>query len=635
MKKSARFWAVAFFVSLLPLVFLGATAFGLAVPSEEIYVYVSLGCGFLTTLPVFRAAFAKSELGKHRQGLVALVAILVTYGYALVSQDLLYYWQPLAITSVLLLGGWIQYLQVGKVFGSVRNLAALVPSKASLIVGREIEHVATSDLEIGQVVLVRPGSSIPADGYVIQGQSLVSQTAITGEVQPLVKVPGDWVLAGSENLAGRSSAHGPLTIRVSGVGQNLLVNELSASVDLENATPARFTTFGRVASSTLTLVAIAGAFVAAGISLVLGQGIASHLNVAISVLLAAQIASVSMAAPLASAVSSIKASKLSVIVRERKAFEMLAKVNHVVFNKTGVLTRGYTTVGAIHLARNTSIGSEDELLALAAAVEMGTSHELGHLIIQEAVKRGLEIPQVTDIAPIPGLGVSARFDGSLVQVGNAGMVNVSGINMNPYDLFRVSSAYQEGKSVVFVSIDELLVGYIEFPDEIRANSQAAIVELSGKHAITILSGDATGVVEKVATGLGLSEFAAEVLATRKGDWIKERRASGSRLLLVADGHYDASSLAEADVALAFGAGHDVHLSSANLIQVSQDPLSVSSLVTLSKKTQGRTFRNIVIGLAFSLGMMVAGYFGLMAPVIAASGLLVSWLLNASIVRLAK
>jgi P-type E1-E2 ATPase len=215
------------------------------------------------------------------------------------------------------------------------------------------------------------------------------------------------------------------------------------------------------------------------------------------------------------------------------------------------------------------------------------------------------------------------------------MVNVSGINMNPYDLFRVSNAYQEGSSVVFVSIDELLVGYIEFPDELRANSQSAIIELSGKHAITVLSGDATSVVEKVATSLGLSEFAAEVLSTRKADWIKERKASGSRLLLVADGHYDASPLSEADVAIAFGAGHDVHLSSSQLIQVSQDPLSVARLVSLSKKVQARTLRNIVVGLAVSVGLMAAGFFGVIAPVIALAGISVSWILNWSIVRLVK
>jgi Cu2+-exporting ATPase len=635
MNKSSRIWAVAFFVSLIPLAFLGSLAFGFEVPSELVYVYSALGIGFLATIPIWGAALVRARAGKHRQDFLSLAAILLSFGFALYSGELNYYWQPVAITSIALLGGWIQNIQITKLRESAPSLSSLVPSKASLIDGREIEHVATSELEIGQVVLVRPGSSIPADGYVIQGQSLVSQTAITGEVEPLTKVPGDWVLAGSENVAGRGAANGPLTIRVSGVCESVLVNELSASVDLDNNVPARFTSFGRIASNTLTLVAIAGSFVAAGVSLVLGQGIAWQFSIAISVLVAAQVASVALAAPLGSAASSIKASKLSVLIRDRTAFEGLAKVNHVVFNKTGVLTRGYTGVGSIHLARNTSIGSEDELLALAAAVELGTSHELGHLIIQEAVKRGLEIPKVTDIAPIPGLGVSARFDGSLIQVGNAGMVNVSGINMNPYDLFRVSNAYQEGSSVVFVSVDELLVGYIEFQDELRANSQQTIVELSGKHAITVLSGDATGVVEKVATSLGLTEFAAEVLATRKADWIKERRASGSRLLLVADGHYDASSLAEADVALAFGAGHDVHLSTAHLIQVSQDPLSVAKLVSLSKKTQGRTLRNIIFGLAFSVGMMVAGFFGLLAPVIAVSGLVITWLMNSSIIRLSK
>jgi Cu2+-exporting ATPase len=635
MKNSARIWAVAFFVSLVPLAFLAADAFGLSVPQEEFYVYFCLGIGLLATVPIWGAAITRARMRKHRQELLALVAVLVSFGCVLIAQDNRNYWQPLAIVSVSLLSGWIQHGQIARIHSSVRNLSALLPGKASLIEGREIEHIDAGELEIGHVVLVRPGSAIPADGYVIQGQSLVSQTEITGEKEPLAKVPGDWVLAGSLNVAGRGDEHGPLTIRVSAVGQQLLVRELEASVDLENSQPAQFTVFGKVSADLLALLAIAGSMIAAGVALVLGQGVGTEFSIAISLLVAAQVAVVSTSAALGSSASSIRAAALGFLIRDRKAFEMLARINHIVFNKTGVLTHGYTTVGSIHLARNTSIGTEDELLALAASVEMGTSHELGHLIIQEAVRRGLELPQVSEIAPIPGLGVSAKFDGSLVQVGNAGMVNVSGVNMNPYDLFRVSNAYQEGTSVVFVSIDELLVGYIEFPDEVRANSQQAIVELSGKHAITVLSGDATGVVEKVTTGLGLSHFAAEVLSTRKADWIKERRASGSKVLLVADGHYDAAALSEADVALAFGAGHDVHLGSAQLIQVSQDPLAVAKLVSLSRKVQGRTLRNIVVGSAVSLALMVAGIVGLLAPVVALVGLLTSWFLTSSIVRLTK
>jgi cation transport ATPase len=310
-------------------------------------------------------------------------------------------------------------------------------------------------------------------------------------------------------------------------------------------------------------------------------------------------------------------------------------VNHVVLKKTGVLTRGHNAVGRIHLARNTSIGTEAELLALAASVELGTSHELGHLIIQEAAKRGLDLPQVTDYAPIPGLGVSARFDGSLVQVGNAGMVNVTGVNINPYDLFQVSTAYSEGSSVVFVSIDELLVGYIEFPDELRANAPKAIIDLSGKHAITVLSGDATALVEKITQSLGLSDFAAEVLSTRQADWVKERRASGSKALLVADGHYDAAALAEADVALAFGAGHSVHLDSSKLIQISQDPIVIPRLLELSKKVQSRSLWNIVFGLALSGVLMAAGFIGFATPAIALIGLVASWLLIRRVVRLAR
>ncbi len=626
---------MAFFVSLVPLAYLGAVAMGLSISQGVTVDYICLGLGFLCSLPIWGSAFGRKGVTRNRQDLLSLIALLMSYGYALLAGKPNYLWQPVALTATLLAAEWIMKAQTSQLYGYKPRLISLVPKNATVINGRELEQVATDELELGDVVLVRPGLTIPVDGYVVQGQSLVSETAITGEIESVLKAPGDWVLAGSLNETGVGSEHAPLTIRSSGIGNDLLVNKLSDSLNLENSPSVRYSNLGRIFASSVLLIVIAASLVAAGLALILGQGSFIVLTSAIAVLAAGQVAVVSLAAPLAAAASSIKSVKLGVIVRDRTSFEQLAKVNHVIFNKTGIITQGYARLGSINLARNTSIGTEEELLALAAAVEMGTSHELGHLIIQEAAKRGLELPAVNDIAPIPGLGVSARFDGSLVQVGNAGMVNVSGINMNPYDLFKVSSAYQEGSSVVFVSIDELLVGYLEFPDFVRPNSQQAIVNLSSKHAITLLSGDATGVVEKVATGLGLSEYAAEVLSTRKADWIKERRASGSRLLLVADGKYDAAALAEADVALAFGAGHDVHVGSANLIQVSQDPLTVSELVALSRKVQSRTFRNIVAGTLASIGLVSLAFLAVPAPVIALAGVLVSWWLTSSIVRLSR
>lgn len=633
MKKSVRIWAAAFVLSLLPLGYATAEYFKLPVPWDSVSGYVTLGIGLLCALPLWGALVARAAKRTNQQDVLGVIALLVSYAYAFISGDPNYVWQPIAITSLLLLAGWILHTQINFLPAQVKNLAELLPSKATLIDGRELEHIAASELEIGQIILVRPGSVIPADGYVIQGQSLVSQTAITGEADSQLKVPGNWVLAGSENIAGKGEANAPLTIRVSAVGSDLLVHELARSMDSE--TKPRFTKLAEVSKNALTILVLAVALIAAGFQFVWSQSLEAEFSVAVGVLLAGQVAVIGRSVPLASMAAGIKATALGVLVRSRVSFEQLAKINHVVFKKTGVLTNGHSSVGRIHLARNTSIGSEAELLALTASVEMGTSHELGHLIIQEAAKRGLELPQVTDFAPIPGLGVSARFDGSLVQVGNAGMVNVTGVNISPYDVFHVSNAYSEGSSVVFVSIDELLVGYIEFPDELRTNSAQTIVDLSGKHAITILSGDATSLVEKLTLRLGLSDFAAEVLSTRQVDWVKERRASGSKVLLIADGHYDAAALLEADVALAFGAGHDVHLDSANLIQISQDPLVVPRLLELSKNVQSRTLWNIILGLAASALLMVAGFFGISGPLIAILGMLVSWFLLRRVVRLAK
>ena len=622
-------------MSLLPLIYISSKELNLPIFWDDLYGFIALGGGLLCTLPIWLEAFTKWQVGIARQSQITLLAILLSYAYAFISGDVLYFWQPPALTVIALFSGWVLRSQVIANQSRVPNLSFLVPDKATVIDGRDLEHVEQSTLEIGQVVLVRPGATIPADGFIIQGQSLVSEKMITGDSSEILKQPGDWVLAGSENLPGRSSGHSPLTIRVSATGDELAVHELARSIENSNRQPAKYTKFASIAASMLTFFAIAAAFILAGVELVFGLGLEAAFSAAIGVLLATQIAVVRSSVEVSSLASTIKTAAMGVIMRSRASFEALAKINHVVLNKTGVLTKGHSVVGKIHLARNTSIGSEGELLALAASVELGTSHELGHLLIQEAAKRGLELPTVTDFSPIPGLGVSARFDGSLVQVGNAGMVNVSGVNMNPYDLFQVSSAFSAGSSVVFVSIDELLVGYIEFPDEVRENAQAAVVELSGKQAITVLSGDSYQLVEKITQGLGLTEFAAEVLSTRKADWIKEKRANGSKLLLVADGHYDAAALTEADVALAFGAGPNVHLGSANLIQISQDPLTVPRLIKLSKASQSKSFWNITLALLISLGLMAASVLEVPVPLIALAGSLFSMLAFARLARLSK
>jgi Cu2+-exporting ATPase len=635
MKKSVAIWVVTFILSLLPLTYVTAEFFKLPLIWNTLYGYLSLGFGLVCTWPLWKAVFTKDFKRTNKQDLIAVIALLLSYGYAFVSGEADYYWQPTAITSLLLVGGWIFRAQLNVLASEVRQLETLLPAKATLIDGRELEQISASDLEIGQVVLVRPGSVIPADGYVIQGSSLVSQAQITGEAEPILKNPGDWVLGGSVNVAGRASSNAPLTIRISAVGSDLLVHELDRSLTVENEVAPRFTNFSEIFSRMLPILTIAVALVAAGYQFVVSASMAAEFSVTVGVLLASQVTLVGRSVSLAAEASAIRAKNLGVLIRSRQNFEALAKINHVVFKKTGVLTKGHSAMGKIHLARSTSIGSESELLALAASVEVGTSHELGHLIIQEAAQRGLELPRVSDFAPIPGLGVSAIFDGSLVQVGNSGMVNVTGVNINPYDLFQVSTAYSEGSSVVFVSIDELLVGYIEFPDALRSDSVQTIIELSGKQAITVLSGDATALVEKFAQQLGLSDIAAEVLSTRQADWIKERQANGSKILLVADANYDAAALAEASVSLAFGAGHRVHSDSAKLILVSQNLFAVPKLIALSKKTQSRALWNVVLGLAISCGLMAFGFFGVVAPAIALIGSLFSWLLLGRIVRLVK
>lgn len=631
MKNSSKLWLSAALVALLALGYLLAVMFGSLASVDVLYDYVVLGIGLLATYPLWFTSFGAS---RQPQSLVALVALVMTYGVVAIEQDPANFWQPVAMTLMVNASGLLVVRQNRFVQSKRKQLTRLVPANASVIDGMEIDHVTSVELEVGQVVLVRPGNVIPCDGYVIQGHSRVDQFEITGETG-ILKGPGDWVLAGSLNIADKSAESSALTIRVAAVRENLLVRVLDESQELEHDTEGRFSRLARIASSTLTIAAMAVALIVAGVHMVLIGDYVNAVSIGAGVLLSAQLSLISFTLPLAQTATSLKSRALGFVVHTRAAFEKLSKLTHVVFLKTGVLTEGYSKVGKIHLARNTSIGSEEELLALAAAVELGTSHELGHLIIEEAARRGLELPQVQDIAPLPGLGVSATFDGSLVRVGNAGMVNVTGVNMNPYDLFMVSSAYSEMKSVVFVSVDELLVGYIEFPDRIRETAMSSIVSISAKHPITILSGDATAVVEKVTNELGLSDYAAEVLSTRKADWVKEHRGVRAGLLVIGDGRYDSEALAEADVSISFGAGHDIHQASSEIVQISHDPLATARLIKLSRVASARTLGNILAGLGLSVGLAVAAGFGVNPVIIVATGSLVSWALLARISRLAK
>lgn len=631
MKNTYKLWLGAALISTVGLGYLLAVQFGGLASVDVLYDYLVLGLGLASTFPLWFSAFGVT---RNAQSLLSIVALAITYGVVIVEQDPANFWQPVAITALVNFSGIVIALLTRSIESKRKHLAKLLPEKASVLDGLEISHVSLAELEVGQVVLVRPGTVIPCDGYVIQGHSQVDQSEITGETN-VSKGPGDWVLAGSTNLSGKSDNTSALTIRVAAVRDDVLVCTLDSELDLEQDQPARYAKLARVTSSTLTIAAIATALIVAGVHMILFSDYLNAVSISAGVLLSAQLSLISLTLPFSRLATAIKSRALGFVIHARQTFEKLANLNHVVFIKTGILTEGHSKVGKIHLARNTSIGSEDELLALAAAVEMGTSHELGHLIIEEAVRRGLELPQVQDIAPIPGLGVSATFDGSLVQVGNAGMVNVTGVNMNPYDLFMVSSAYSALNSVVYVSLDELLVGYIEFPDRIRDTALSSVVSISAKHAITVLSGDATAVVERVTTELGLSDYAAEVLSTRKADWIKEQKGSGSRMLLVGDGRYDAEALAEADASIAFGAGHDVHQVATEIIQISHDPLATAKLIKLSRDGKGRSVWNIISAVVISVGLSVAAIFGINPVIIVAVGSVSTWLLLMRVAGLAK
>ena len=635
MKKSVVVWVVAFLLSLVPLVYLGLDVLSIVQLNPDWLLYAALGVSLLCTLPIWGALFVRAGSSRHWQDLLSLIGVVVALGYALVVDSKWFGLQAAALNSALLLGGWLVHGQMVKVARSAKKLRVPLPEMVTVVEGRDLSTIAVSELQIGDVILVRAGNVIPVDGFVVQGVSTVLQTEITGETLAVVKEPGDWVLGGTENLAGKGAQNATLTIRVTALVADSLISVLAQEpedVDLGSVT------YGKLSGSLSRIVVVstlALTLVAAGLLLVLGRGLDAVMSMVVGGLVAVPIFVIQRSVWVSWKAVNQKLRKLAVFASDASSVEALASVNHVVLNKTGVITKGHRRVGKIHLARNTSIGSEDELLAIAAAVEMGTSHLLGHLIIQEAVRKGLELPVVTEIAPLPGMGISAKFDGSLVQVGSAAMVNVTGVNLNPYDLFQVSSCYENGSSVVFISIDELLVGYIEFPDEVREQAQEAIVRLSSKQVISIFSSDATNLVEKISGSLGVTNFAAEVQGNKKGDWIKEQQGSGSKILYVADGMTDAEGLAQADASIAFGVGSEIHQISSGLVSVSDNPMVVQALVSLAKAQRVRNLTNLILAAALGLAFCVGAFFGVSFAIVGFASTLAGWILISRVGRLAR
>lgn len=526
------------------------------------------------------------ELRGRKPGMMTLIAIAITTAYAYSSavvfglEGKMFFWELATLIDVMLVGHWIEMRSVMGASRALEELARLMPSEAHLI--GEDGRVTDIPLELLQAedrILIKPGEKVPADAEVLEGRSSVNEAMLTGESLPVSKTAGDTVIGGSIN------GEGALTVAVRKTGADSFLSQVISLVKEAQESKSKTQDLANRAAVWLTLVALGGGALTMFIwFVVVGQEFAFALERTVTVMVIACPHALGLAVPLVVAVSTGLAARNGLLIRDRSAFEAARNLNAILFDKTGTLTEG-----RFGITDSLVFGSDfdaDRLVSLAAAVEAHSEHP-----IAQGVVRAVDgVLPVTDFQAITGKGAEGTVEGHRVQVVSPGYVRELGHEISDP---RFEELSEQGKTVVFVLVDDFVVGALALADVIRPESKSALAELRDMDITTMmLTGDNARVAAWVAQEVGLDEYFAEVLPHQKSAKIKEVQGRGLTVAMTGDGVNDAPALAQADVGIAVGAGTDVAVETADIILVRSSPQDVAAIVRLSKATYRKMLENL-------------------------------------------
>jgi len=555
-----------------------------------------------------------AEIKAKRPGMMALIALalVVAFAYSLFItiatlfnlgwKGMDFWWELAALVTIMLLGHWIEMSSVMKASDAVGALAKLLPDQADLLVDGVATKVSAASLKVDDVVMVRPGATVPADGEVIDGESKLNESMITGESAAVLKQPGSTVIAGTINATSDVLGEGALTVRVTAVGEATMLSGIMRLVREAQASKSKTQVLADKAAGWLFYAALGAAIVTAIVWSALGtQSPDFVLERIVTVLVIACPHALGLAIPLVNSITTSKAASQGILIRDRRQFEEARRVDVVLFDKTGTLTTGQRGFVAAHLAHNSTLRSTDELVALAAGIEQYSEHSIGQAIVAEAGKRRVEIANATDFRTVPGQGVSGVLDARNILVGGPVLLTSRNIEVHVSDLVKADAANHNGNTVVYVVLEGQLLGYIELGDVIRETSEQAVMALRlMRKRVGMLTGDAQGVANAIAKQLTIGEVFAEVLPHQKADLVRRVQLDRSRVAMVGDGVNDAPALAQANVGIAIGAGTDVAIESAGLILISSDPTAVPQAIDLSKRSYSKMVQNLIWGAGYNL-----------------------------------
>jgi Cu2+-exporting ATPase len=536
------------------------------------------------------------------------LAITVAFGTSLAATFGLFeievWWELASLITIMILGHWLEMRAITQARGALNALAALLPDTAERVNGLEIETIPLSQLQVGDIVLVRPGTRVPADGTVAEGSAEVDESMITGESRAVSKGPGSTVIAGTV------ASGGSLRVRITAVGEATALSGIMRLVTAAQASGSRSQALADRAAATLFYVAVASGAITMTYWWLSGDKGHALIRTA-TVLIITCPHALGLAIPLVIAISTSLGAQNGLLVKDRLALERARNLDIVIFDKTGTLTRGAPALSGIAAVSGTS---ENDLLAYAAAVETDSEHPIAMAIVAEARKRNLPTLHATEFEALPGRGARALVDGKRITIGGPRLLIEEQLAV-PSEIEKLTKAWVvDGRTVLYLITEERLLGAFAIEDEIRSESREAVTEVHRLGIrVAMITGDSKPVAGSVARRLGIDDVEAEVLPADKASAVSRFQEGGKKVAMVGDGVNDAPALATADVGIAIGAGTDVAIESAGIVLVRSDPRDVVGAIELSRAAYRKMIQNLIWATVYNL---------LAIPV--AAGLFVHW-----------
>ena len=562
---------------------------------------------------------AAREVRDRRPGMMTLITLAITVAFVFSVAVALGFpgtplWEELAtLITIMLLGHWLEMRSISQAQGALGELAKLLPDLAVRVIDTDgaerLEDVRADALHDGDIVLVRPGAAIPADGVVRSGTSAVNEALLTGESAPVTKAPNDRVIAGAVNGAGA------LRVAVTGTGDRTALAGIMRLVAEAQRSKSRAQALADRAAFWLTWIALGSGTLTFIAWLVAGASASTAVERLVTVLVIACPHALGLAVPLVLAISTTLGAQHGLLVRDRRGLENARLLTTVVFDKTGTLTLGaHRVVGAM----SSGTASDDDALRLAAAVERDAEHPIGRAIVSSAGDRALTVPTATDFQSIPGRGARATVDGRVLAVGGPNLLSSMQVPLTPDVKNFVDAAATKGQAVVYLvegaSGSAQIVAAFAVADAVRPESAEAVKRLRETGIdVVMMTGDSRAVADAVAKSLGIDRVLAEVLPEQKAQQIEALQREGRRVAMIGDGVNDAPALTQANVGIAIGAGTSVAVEAGDIVLVRSDPRDIPRIIALSRASYRKMVQNL---------WWAAGYNIVAIPL--AAGVLAPW-----------